>query len=312
MFCHTLILFNKIIKTMKKFFFLAVICLLAASSCSNESEDRVLNEQTVAPVTVHASGFEVTQGDFSGTRATEVGSSSIVKALTLAFYKVSDGTEVYKHTQFKNTSSTYTSFGEFSCYLPIGNYTMVLLGYGQGNTDQEITLTSPTAATYGEGRMRDTFAATASVEITDGSAVNLTATLNRIVAALAVKSTDNRPAEVTYIRFTYSQGGKAFNPTSGLATSNTGFASVMDYSGSPGVTTNIGSYLFLATDEQTMNVTIETLDADQNVLVSKTVNNVPLKRNRVTTLTGAIYSASTSVGSIQVNSDWLTGNNIDF
>ena len=189
---------------------------------------------------------------------------------------------------------------------------MVVLGYGQGNSDQEITLTSPTAATYGEGRMRDTFAATASVEITNGSGVNLTATLNRIVAALAVQSTDTRPTEVTHMRFTYSKGGKAFDPTSGLATSNDGFASVMDYSGNPGVTTNIGSYLFLATDEQTMNVTIETLDADQNVLVSKTVNNVPLKRNRVTTLTGAIYSASTSVGSIQVNSDWLTGNNIDF
>ena len=297
---------------MKKILFFAGLCLLCAA-CSNESINQVLNDQTMVPVTVHTNAFDVSQGDFSGTRAAiPVGNSTIVKASTLAFYKVSDGTEMYKHTQFRTNTTTWTTFGEFSCYLPIGSYTMVLLGYGQGNSDQEITLTSPTAATYGEGRMRDTFAATASVEITNGSGVNLTATLNRIVAALAVQSTDTRPTEVTHMRFTYSKGGKAFDPTSGLATSNDGFASVIDFAGNPGVTTNAGSFLFLATDEQTMDVTIETLDASQNVLVSKTVNNVPLKRNRVTTLTGSIYSSSTLVGSLEVNEGWLSNYNMNF
>ena len=43
-----------------------------------------------------------------------------------------------------------------------------------------------------------------------------------------------------------------------------------------------------------------------DVLYSKTINNVPLKRNRTTKLTGAIYSGtSASAGSFQVNIDWL-------
>ena len=79
-----------------------------------------------------------------------------------------------------------------------------------------------------------------------------------------------------------------------------------------GSTTDIGTALFLATDDQTMNITIETLDASNNVLFSKTVSNVPLKRNRVTTLTGAMYSASASATSFQVNTDWLTANNVNF
>ena len=60
-------------------------------------------------------------------------------------------------------------------------------------------------------------------------------------------------------------------------------------------------------DEDTMDVTVETLDAaDGNVLFSKTVSNVPLKRNRETTLTGAIYSGTgVTASGFLVNTDWL-------
>ena len=57
--------------------------------------------------------------------------------------------------------------------------------------------------------------------------------------------------------------------------------------------------------EQTMNVTIETLDSDGNTIYSKTVENVPFKRNRRTKLTGAKYGASVEAGSFQVNTTWL-------
>jgi len=60
-----------------------------------------------------------------------------------------------------------------------------------------------------------------------------------------------------------------------------------------------------------MDVTIETLDDDENVMFTKTVSDVPLKRNRQTTLSGAIYSSATSA-SIKINSDWLTLTNVDF
>lgn len=291
----------------------AGLCLLMAavlSSCSTENESPVFDDQAVAPVTVHTSGFDVSQQDFSGTR-TAVGDYAGVKMLTLAFYRVSDGKEVYKHTQYRDDNTTYTTFGEFSTTLPLSSYTMVVLAYGGNNV---ITLTSPTVATYGENRVLQTFSATQSVNITSTSALNLSATLNRIVSALNVRSTDNRPAEVTHMRLTYSAGGKGFNPTTGLATSNTGFVNLMDFTGAAGVTTSTGGYLFLATDEQTMDVTIETLNADGGVLFSKTVNDVPMKRNRATILTGAIYdvSAGATAGTFQINTDWLDDYNMNF
>lgn len=282
---------------------MAIVALFAAS-CSQNNETEVINEPV--PVTVHVDGFSVSQGDFPSTRATAVGDYAGVKSLTLAFY-ASDGTQAYKHTQFKTDASTFTTFGEFSTSLTAGNYTLVVLGYGQGTTNEEITLTSPTSAGFTD-TVRETFAYTEPVVVNTSTPLNLSATLDRIVSKISVKSTDGRSADVKTIRVSMSGGSKSFNPTTGLATDNNGLVNSVVTSTTVGNPTNIGSALFLITDEQTVNVTIETLDNDDNVLFSKTVNNVPLERNRVTTLTGAMYSVTgtANAGSFQLNTDWIT------
>ena len=301
---------------MKKLFFFAAFMLLAASCSYDGSLDSSFNpsnEQVVAPVTVTTTtGFDISQGEFTGTRATEpVATYGYINALTLAFYKISDGTEVYKYTQFRNDPSTFTTFGEFSTSLPIGNYTMVVLGYNQ---NEELTFASSTIASFGTGPALDTFANTQAVNITNTTAVNLTATLQRIVTALAVRSTDNRPAGVTHMRITYSAGSRSFNPTTCLAANNNGFINLITFGGTVDATIYSGDYFFLNTDEQTMDVTIETLDAaDGNVLFSKTFANVPFKRNRQTTLQGPIFTdGSANAGSFMVNADWATEHNINF
>ena len=300
---------------MKKLFLMAGFALLAASCSNEESLDSSVNpsnDQVLAPVTVTTTGFEVSQGEFTGRRAESVTSYNNVKALTLAFFK-QDGTEVYKCTHIKeDPNATYTTFGEFSTSLPLGSYTMVVIGY---NRAQEMTLTSATVASISTGSLCETYTDTQEVSINNTTPVNLTATLQRIVTALAVRSTDNRPEGVTHLRITYSAGSRSFNPTTGFASDNNGFTDLITFGSAVGATTYSGSFLFLATDEQTMNVTIETLDAaDGNVLFSKTVTNVPLKRNRITTLQGPLFTDGTANASnFQVESDWIaSGNAINF
>lgn len=297
--------------------FFAAFMLLAASCSNDESLDLGVNtsrEQAVAPVTVRVNDFSVSQSDFPAearpmTRGTAVADYSNVKYLTLAFY-ASNGTEVFKHTQERGNLEESETFGEFATSLSLGNYTMVVVANAGNNA---ITLTSPTAATYGNANPMDTWATTQEVNITGTEAVNLSATLDRIVSALSVQSTDNRPSEVPPTRITYAAGGKSFSPSSGLATSNTGFSITLEYPASTiGTTTYVGGYLFLASDEQTMDVTIETLDAEGAVLFSKTVDNVPLKRNRQTRLTGRLYSADVAASGFQINTDWLTVHNVNF
>lgn len=126
------------------------------------------------------------------------------------------------------------------------------------------------------------------------------------------KYTDGKTANVNKVRMTFSAGGKAFNPSTGLATVNTGSVSTVGVSATAGNPSTSTGYVFLQTDEQSMNVTIETLDANGDPIYSQTVNNVPFKRNRRTILTGALYSASASASSFQLNTTWDDDYNKNF
>ena len=270
-------------------------------SCGKDKTD--VPSDGTAKVTVRVSDFSISQEEFA--KATAVGSYNGIQKLTLAFYK-SDGTEQLKVTHTKGSMPEGTTFGEFSTSLPIGSYTMVVLGYVLYD-DDELTLTSPTLAEWTVGAPRETFAATQVVNVASTTALNLTATLDRIVSQLQVISTDGRTSNVNKVRMTFAAGGKRFSPTSGLATVNTGSVSTVGNSATVGTASTSKGYVFLATDEQTMNVTIETLDADGNTIYSTVVVNVPFKRNRVTKLTGSMYdvSASATAGGFQVNTTWL-------
>lgn len=276
-------------------FTLAAFALLASCSVKDDRLD------CFSPVTVRLGGFTVSQEDFPDTRAAASDYNG-VKVLTLAFY---DGdTPVFQATQRKDDPTTFTTFGEFSTSLPLGSYTMVALGYVLYD-DDELTLTSPTQAEYTGGYIRETFAATQSVNVTSTEAVELTATLNRIIACLQVISTDGKTANVSKVRMTFSDGGKRFSPTTGLATLNTGSESVVGVSAEVGNSSTSTGFVFLTSDEQTMDVTIETLDENGDTIYSETVTDVPLKRNRRTKLSGALYSASASAGSFQLNTEWV-------
>ena len=301
---------------MKKHLMMAAIVLLAATGCTNESvETEVANQKATAPVTVRVNDFSITTEEMpsgGGTTRSAVNPASYngVGAIDLAFY--SGGTEVFKTTQIKSDGTTYSTFGEFECNLPVGSYTMVVVGRGQFDGDV-FTLTSPTAAGYTSERARETFVKTQAVNITSADPVNLSATLNRIVAKLEIISTDTRIDGVSKIRTTYSAGGKSFNPTTGLATSNTGFNLTNTPSAAVGATIDVGSFVFLATDEQTVNITIEVLDTNEDVMFTKYVANVPLKRNRQTILSGPLFTSTAITSSaFQVETDWLPNNTVNF
>ena len=64
--------------------------------------------------------------------------------------------------------------------------------------------------------------------------------------------------------------------------------------------------------EEKMTVTIEALDADNNVLATKVVENVPFKRNRQTILRGKVFTAGTSGVAFTLETAWLEDKTVDF
>ena len=291
---------------------------LVVAGCTSESVNEVINnneqQTTLVPVTVSVGGFSVSQEDFPAearTRAAaDVADYSGVKALTLAFYN--GETETYKQVQLRGSLAEGETFGQFALSLPMGSYTMVIVGHGINEGEPAVTLTSPTTATFGDKPARETFVTTQTVNINSTAAVDISATLNRVISRLQVASSDVRTEGAQSVRMTLAAGGKSFNPTTGLATDNSGFSNAVNISTAVGAASLSNTYLFLASDEQTMNVTIEMLDADGNVLFSKFVENVPFKRNRITRLTGAMYTNTGIGGSFKVETDWLDQYNMGF
>ena len=125
------------------------------------------------------------------------------------------------------------------------------------------------------------------------------------------KDQDTTTAPATNVRMTMSAGGKDFNPTTGMAVTNSGFVNTVGISAATGSPSNSNTFLFLATDEQTMDVTIDVLDADGNSISHKVVTDVPFKRNRATILTGSLYSSSAG-SDLALNTEWLSEYNVSF
>ncbi len=295
---------------MKQNIFLAATCLLFAACSDNDVPVNNQSEELV-PVTIRFSGFTVSQEEISSTRvAQDPADYTSVSAIDLVMF-ASDGSEAYRHTQLRGDGTTYTTFGEFSFTIPVGNYTLVAVARANYDGDA-FTLTSPTEAAYTSERPRETFTKVQSVTVTSASALDLDATMNRISSWLKIVSTDGRPASATKIRTTFGKGGKGFNPTTGLATTDTGFTQTNNPSTAVGATIEVNALPFLYTDEESMTVTIEALDAGDNVLATRVVNNVPFKRNRITILRGAVFTASASAAAFQLETAWLDDETVNF
>lgn len=304
---------------MKKLFISTAI-LLSIVACTNDSESTVVENQTeqgYAPVTVRVSDFSIATEEISSggslTRGTETLDSYFAGgAITLAFYNAV-GTEVYKTTQVKG-DGTYTTFGEFTANLQVGHYTMVAVARAHYDGDA-FTLTSPTEAAYTSMRPRETFSKVQTVTVTSASPLDLSVTLNRINSWLKIISTDGRPASIKKIRTTFEKGGKSFNPTTGWATTDTGFSQTNNPSTATGATIEINVVPFVACAddaEEKMTVTIEALDNDDNVLGTKVVNNVPFKRNRQTILRGNVFTADASAAAFKLETSWLDDETVNF
>ena len=293
-------------------FFLAALVLLV--SCSIK-EDRM---QCTAPVTVSVSGFNASQGPFPDSKATALADYPDVKAMTLAIYKVTGNAyeQVYFKAQYKDSPTTFTTFGSFNCTLPYGSYKLVVIGHNYaGNSPEAVIVNNHELAYFGNATntVKEAFTATKTFSISNSNALNLTATLDRIVSKVVVATTDNRPSQCHHIVVNFSKGSTQFNPSTGLAANDNGFT-VKFYPPAAEVGTPVNQvlYLFLASDEETMDITLTAQDQVDNPLYTTTVQGVPLKRNRVTTLSGAMFSPDVTSGSFQLNTEWGTGNAVNY
>ena len=286
--------------------------LLLAQSCGHNAEVENNPGEAKAQVRVHVSDFAFTSEPFpdAQTRAdVDPNSYSAVKAIDIAIFAADK--QVYAATQIKDDATTYTTFGEFECSLPMGTYTMVAVARNKGEGD-EFTITSPTQAAYTSERARETFCCAQNITVSSTEPVDINPVMNRVMARFQLVSTDLMPSSAATIRTIYGAGSKSFDPTTGLATDDDGFTVTNTAHANTAGVLDVFSIVFLAANEATMPVTVEVLDANQSVLISKTLPAVHFKRNQITKATGAMFTPGSSSFTFLLDTDWLPQENITF
>ena len=283
--------------------------LLLLVSCGKEVDNQM--ERSI-PVRVHVSDFSFSNEDFPAA-ATRAESSPVsyesIRAIDVAIF--SGNTRVYAATQLKGDASTYTTFGEFECRLPIGTYTMVAVARNRSDGD-EFTITSPTQAAYTTERARETFCNTQTIQVDGTTPVDVSPVMNRVMAMFWLTSTDAVPADVSRIRTTYTAGSKSFNPTTGLATDDDGFVVTNSAKPDKNGVLDIFSIVFLAADQETMDLTIDVLDANNTVLLTKHLKDVHFRRNQITRATGAVFTPDPTTLTFTLNTTWLPDEHYNF
>jgi hypothetical protein len=194
-------------------------------------------------------------------------------------------------------------FGTLSVGVVAGTYTVVAVGHSSPVTP---TIKSPDMVqfTAKDGiKNSDTFAYCGNVTI-DADHTSHELRMNRMTAMVMFELTDDTlPESYAGVRAEYTGGSANFNPTTSEGCTKSTQSELRDKN---------ALYFFTfpyLSDEGKLKITISALDADQNVLTTKTLPDVPVTRNRITHCQGTLFGDGdftiyqTALG-ISVNTDW--------
>ncbi len=274
------------------FLSLAVLGVIVFSSCS-QSEETIPEGKVSVNFRVH--NFR----QYVMDELTRASSVEVLDHLAFAVYDAASGSLV-QEAEVQDVGDE--DYGSFSATLSPGNYRMVFLGYNGKETCQ---LTSPTSISFSNSYVPQTFLYSTEMTVDADAADVQTITLSRVVSALKVTIEDAIPEGVKKFRLSASGGGTVLNAQTGLAPSATGKTHVINVPdnlvGTKGV--SLTTFLYLTSDAEDVDFTVEALDANGAVVRSREFKDVPMGINVMSCYKGSFFDASSSYR-IEVETDW--------
>ena len=303
--------------------FFAAALLLAAgtsvtSSCSNDTieADNTTQEATqrahvrllcnVPTVTPPRKAQDLTRA------AMTANGKSITDLYILDYDKITGAL-----LQVLHQTSTATDFAEPDLTLDYGEHILRLIATRSDtpqltaddgtawiitpNTMTAITGEAPTLMTA--NKTSDTFAAEVDVTVRTGAAQSVSVTLERNVARLVINSTDDFPTDCATLDLTMDEY-KAIRLKDLYVIDpqkNHRISDISNLAGQQGTT--ITYYLLCPTDGYSTDITITPTRTTGNPYPTITLTDVPLERNKTTTITGSIYGHQQGM-MIGVNDEW--------
>lgn len=292
-------------KTIKNFCALCAISM-ALTACEKpilDSED--INDEPTGNVvlTFNASGAQ--------TRAATPAIGDYFTKLNVMLFN-EDGTKYFD--KVRTQYSTDENFGQMSLTLPAGEYTVVAVGH---SSVKSATIKSPEmvqfTASDGE-KLTDTFCYEGTVTVGEQPEQHAL-TMSRVAAMVRFQFTDEEiPAALTHVKFDYTGGSANFNPTTSEGTTKSTQSENRPVSADDQY--QVFTFPYMAATG-TLKMTVSALASDGTVIKKRTLESVPVTRNRITTFTGPLFSdgegtITQSGFGFTVNGEWIGEDNYDF
>lgn len=283
-----------------------ILCLLymtMIASCQKIAIEDIAdgggNKNEKSTITFKISKIE--QVSFSSnentSRATDI--TQLCSHIYFAVYKT-DGERLIYDSQ----NSSDKDFGEISVKLDKGSYRIVILAY---NSKDNPTATNPEKITFGNnGKMTDTFLWSDEISVEN----NLEKEINmrRVVAMFRLITTDKIPENVAKIKFHYTGGSSTINAITGTGNANSKQDETFTIS-ETGETGKFEVYTFPKDDENLLKIEITALDANNNTILSRTFEDVPISRNKITQYKGELFTGENTESNtlsfkLTTNDEW--------
>ena len=273
---------------MRKVLFLAAACIVLAA-CEKSADNAAEGKD----VTFAMSGWETEVEPL--TRASLVADG---QALTDVWVLDYVGGEL---KQQLHQVSTDADFAEPTLTLAYGEHTIYFVA--SRGVDPVL---STTAHSLTFGKVRDTFWKAYNCTVTGSSVSIIAVTLDRVVTRMRVNITDVVDANAATLLLKPSKWYLGLDYLNGEPTAEaTDFVSSVtipdSYKGQTGLQASI--FGFSATN-WTTDVVIECRKADNGVIGSASVDDVPFTRNRTSVLSGNLFSHGGNVA-VAIETDWL-------
>lgn len=296
---------------------LGLVALGAMTSCSIKEDVSGCPKQQVY---VDLRAFDYSMEDFgsvSGGPSTKASGMIATKAVEaseavsqIAFKAFdSSGSEVYSESQ----SSGDSGFGSIDFELAPGSYTFVAVGNklsANAGADAMVSISSATEATLPEALPTDVFSLTKAITIEPRKDFTTAMTLPRVISQFKLATIDKLPSNVASIELianpTATNASTAsFDPSDGRLLTDqrwTKTANVSPSAGKQPVTITLN--MLLTSDEQSIDVVANAYDSSGNLITTISLNDVPMKRNRVTIARGVLFEAGAS-STFTFENTWL-------
>jgi hypothetical protein len=207
--------------------------------------------------------------------------------------------------KYVNQKLEDSNFGTASFSLDEGRYTLVVVGHSASSNP---SFSANEKVSISGNNLGDTFWCCKEFVVGDDE-IELSLVLKRIVSMLRFIPTDDKPANMNQVIFSYKGSKGTFDGLTGYGSTNTKQTVTLDVDSDDD---RYEFYMIPSSDDDLLDIKMSTyyVESDGRIhsLTEKEITQVPVKRNCITICRGSLFDGSSSSNSvfitISVDADW--------